>query len=455
MHRSSTRIVVVIATAAMVMALTSCIVAVAGARCRTQDVGNDATHVLVCKNGRWVRFISKSDGLALIARLKAEEAARNTTTTATPATTAPTTTAPTTTAPTTTTAPPPPPSYAISAGYQHTCVVAAGAVKCLGQNTYGQLGNNSTTDSTTLVSTGITDATAVSSGSGMSCALRANGTVWCWGYGGGGMLGDGAGTDSLVPVQVAGVIDATQVSSGSNGSCLRTAAGLARCWGTSTLRGDGATDESHTPTTVSLTGVTKVSTGGTHGCALKSDATVWCWGSNDHGQLGDGSTTSSQSPVQVSGVSGAVDVAAGGFNGASCAVLAGGSVECWGDDSLDQIGDGDGSGADHLTANTVVSISDATAVSMNFYSTCAIRVGGAVKCWGLNGYLGNGNIGGSSTPVDVTGITSATAINGQGTHTCVLTATNTGSCWGSNLFGALGADDTTAHSTPVSMLGLP
>ena len=450
MHRPSSRFVAVVATAAMVMALTSCIVAVAGARCRTKEVGNDATHVLVCKNGRWVRFISKADGLALINRLKAEAAARTTTTTA-----AATTTVPTTMAPTTTTAPPPPPSYAIGAAYQHTCAVIAGAVKCLGQNTYGQLGNNSTTDSTTFVATGITDATAVAGGSGTSCALRSNRTVWCWGYGGGGLLGDGTGTDSLVPVQVSGVTDATQVSAGSNGSCLRTAAGLARCWGTSTLRGDGAAGGALTPTTVSLTGVTKVSTGGMHACALKSDSTVWCWGSNDHGQLGDGTTTNSQSPVQVGGVSGAIDVAAGGFNGASCAVLTGGSVKCWGDDSLSQTGDGDGAATDHLTANTVVSISDASAITMNFYSTCAIRSGGSVKCWGLNGYLGNGNIGGSSTPVDVTGITAATSISGQGTHTCVLTTANTGSCWGSNLVGALGAGDTTSHPTPVTVLGLP
>lgn len=431
-------IVVVLALAAVV---SGCRTAKVGTRCRGNVTAQDRTHVLVCKRGRWVRLMTKQQAAALWARLLA---ARTTTTTTPPATT---------TSTTTTTVPLPPPVYAISSGYQTSCRIKAGAVQCVGDNPYGDLGDGTTTDSLTWQPTGITDATAVTVGSTVGCAIRSGGTVKCWGFG--GQLGDGTNDQSTTPVDMVGVSDATQISMGSNGGCLRTTTGAVKCWGSPWHRGDGNAGAALAPVTASITGVVKVSAGGRHACALKTDGTVWCWGKNDQGQLGDGSTTDSLLPVQVAGLTDVVDVAAGGFNGLSCAVRSNGTVWCWGDDQYSQLGDGDMSASDALTPTQVVSLSDATKIAVGFYNACAIRSGGGAKCWGLGGFLGNGSATSSSTPVDVTGITNAVAINGQGTSTCVLLSTNGAKCWGANGHGQLGDGTTDSGLSPRTVIDMP
>lgn len=445
--RGGRALVAVIAVVALAAVVSGCRTARAGARCRGNATAQNSTHILVCKKGRWVRWISKADGLRLLALWRASQ-----TTTTQPPTTLPPTTLPTTTT-TTTTTPPPPSQYAIASGYQSTCRVKAGVVQCVGDNPYGDLGNGTTIDSLTWQSTGITDAVAVTVGSSVGCAIRSGGTVKCWGFG--GLLGDGTTNQATTPVDMVGVSDATQISMGSNGGCLRTSAGSVKCWGSVFHRGDGNPGGALAPVTASITGVVKVSAGGRHACALRSDGTVWCWGENTQGQLGNGSTTDSLVPVQVSGLTDAVDVAAGGFNGASCAVRANGTVWCWGDDEYRQLGDGNMSTTDTTTPTQVVSITDATRIAVGFYNACAVRSGGGVRCWGFTGFLGDGSAAPSSTPVDVTGITNAVAVSGQGTSTCALLSTNGAKCWGANGNGQLGDETTGSGLNPRTVVGMP
>jgi alpha-tubulin suppressor-like RCC1 family protein len=191
---------------------------------------------------------------------------------------------------------------------------------------------------------------------------------------------------------------------------------------------------------------TAVSTGLRHSCALIEDGGVRCWGLGQHGQLGNGTLTSSSVPVPVTGITDAVAVAAGGA--LSCAVLSTGEVPCWG------IGSGLGRGfgvPDSSVPLVVPGIVDAVDVSIGGGHVCVVRSGGGAKCWGGNSYgqLGNGNTGSLNTPVNVVGLTDAIEVSAGYTHTCAVRAGGAVLCWGDNEYGQLSSAGI-ANATEVS-----
>ena len=235
-------------------------------------------------------------------------------------------------------------------------------------------------------------------------------------------------------------------------SCAVVNDGTARCWGENSdgQLGNGTTNNSSTPVTVTgLSGASGVAPGGWHSCAVRTDSTLRCWGQNTFGQLGNGSTTSSLVPVTVSGISDAVSVSSGTYH--SCALRSGGTVVCWGDNTFGQIGDGTMTGP-VTTPTAVTGVSGATAVFAGGWHSCAI-VGGGVVCWGNNdfGQIGNGSANATEpTPVSVTGISGATALATGDSHNCALQS-GAPKCWGFNGFGQLGNGTTTDSSTPVNV----
>jgi alpha-tubulin suppressor-like RCC1 family protein len=372
----------------------------------------------------------------------------------------------------------------VSAGDTHTCAVTTdGGVKCWGANSYGQLGNGTTTESSTPVDvTGLTSGVAaVSAGGRHTCAVTTGGGVKCWGLNDFGQLGNSTTADSSTPVDVTGLTGGVAAVSAGGGylaidyTCALTTGGGVKCWGSNNhgQLGNGGTSASSTPVDVTglSSGVAAVSAGGAQACALTAGGGVKCWGSNSFGQLGNGTTTNSSTPVDVTGLTSGVAAVSAGW-GQTCAVTAGGGAKCWGANDYGQLGNGVAGPevcGTHDCSRTAIDVtgltSGVTAVGVGLQHTCAITTGGGVKCWGDNSYgeLGSGETGPgycllnycSRAPLDVTGLNSGVAAVSAGTRrTCGLVIGNALKCWGFNLSGQLG-NGTTVHSdTPADVIGL-
>ena len=359
-------------------------------------------------------------------------------------------------------------AQAIASDGDHSfcALLTTGAVDCWGANGSGELGNGTTTSSSVPVAvTGITTAAAVTSdGSGSYCSVLVSGSVECWGANESGQLGNGMTTASPTPVAVVGITNAAGLASDGDATfCAVLSAGAVDCWGKNTFGqlGDGAPAGSAVPVPASgITNAAGISSDGADSfCATLTTGAVECWGANFAGELGNGTTVKSTVPVAVTGMATAQSVSDDG-NESYCAVLASGAVECWGSNNFGQLGNGTTSSSSVPVA--AGSITGVTGLSSDGDdSFCALLSSGALNCRGanFNGELGNGTVTASSAPVAVTGIASATAVAG-GIHGaadtehayCAVVASGAVDCWGSNGFGELGDATTISSSVPVSVI---
>ena len=426
----------------------------------------------------------------------------------------------------------------ISTGYSNfTCALGgSGAAYCWGSNTSGQVGNAATAPATGgfLVPVAVTTVpTLVSAGNGHSCMLR-SGKAYCWGDNADGDLGNNSTGNSSVPVPVwtggalcgghpdpdqrrhvrtcalssAGAVvllgenacragqqlahlssvpvavytggvlagvTVTQVSVGGGVVCVLSSAGAAYCWGagaSGSLGNGSTTGVQPTPVAVSAGAVpvgailTQISVKSVTACVLSSAGAAYCWGYGANGQMGNGTTTSSNSlPVAVTLAVPLIQISAGYVD--TCALAATGAGYCWGQNGYGGLGTGLNAGSDVplpvwtggvLAGVTLTQITTGNSIP-DF--TCALSSAGAAYCWGSNGQgeLGNNLVTWSTTPMAVfaTGVLSGVTlaqIETGATHVCAMDTTGAVYCWGDNAGGDLGNGSTTQSSVPVATSGI-
>ncbi len=348
-----------------------------------------------------------------------------------------------------------------------------------GPNGSGQLGNGTTVNSLIPTPADLTGSladktiTSAATGSGHSLALCADGTIGAWGGNSGGVLGNGGGANSAVPVLVnrAGVLSGKVViatAAGYSHSLALCADGTLVAWGNNFYGelGNGNTNFNSVPVAVNQTGVLAnkkivgIAAGSYFSLALCADGTMATWGCNDSGRLGNNSTAHSSVPVAVNtaGVLAgkkAVAIAAGIFHG--LALCADGSLVAWGDNNYGQLGN-----KSTVTSSVPVLVDRAgalagktvTAITAGSYHSLVLGSDGTLATWGSGGQLGNGGSSNSSSPVLVTtsGVLAgktAVAVAGGSSHSLALCSDGTLAAWGTNFAGQLGNNSTSGGAVPV------
>lgn len=275
----------------------------------------------------------------------------------------------------------------ISVAGQSTCAVAAGKAYC-----WGSL--KKVMAPTEIP--GLTNVTDISTNGTTTCAI-ADSFLYCWGTNSFGQLGDGTTTVRTAPTKVETLRSVTGVDVGNQTTCA-LATNDAYCFGLNDdgQIGDGTTTNRTTPTGVkNFTYPTSIVTGrsftGGTTCARRSDQAAYCWGNNESGAIGDGTTVKRLTPVKV--LDNTISVVTG--YGSTCAITTEQTVKCWGDRRSSSSGD-------QLTPADVRGLTHVTAIDVASKRTCAIA-DDQLYCWGLNVYgeLGDGSTDTKNVPTKV------------------------------------------------------
>lgn len=309
---------------------------------------------------------------------------------------------------------------------------------------------------------GSSSFTDVSGGVGFSVALDDTGQAYAWGQNSHGQLGDGTLTDSALPVQVEAPssVSFTQISSGNDHTVALDASGQAYAWGFNLNGelGNGTKTSANTPVKVTMpTGVifTNVSGGMGYSVALDSSGQAYAWGTNSSGELGTGDNDASLIPVQVEMPSGVTFTQISTRGQHALALDTNGQAYAWGLNSDGQLGTGNTADSNKPVAVQMPPSVTFTRVAAGNTHSLALDTNGLAYAWGSNGQgqLGNGNNSSSSTPVQVTMPTGAsfTQLSAGSEDSFALTDANQAYGWGFNVSGQLGSGTTTASDTPVAV----
>lgn len=343
----------------------------------------------------------------------------------------------------------------IDAGDRSACAVLADAtVACWGSDP-DRYGYPTKVSTAPQVVPGLTGVARVSTDRGTTCVARLDGTAWCLGI---GWLGDGDTGDGLpnvhyddvtTPVQVLGLTGVVDVSVGSGGTnCALKGDGTVWCWGDGRF---GAIGDHPGPVYKYMTNTPKqvfgistaksITAGKQHVCAVLASDELRCWGTGPGIVQGGPSAVPGLPPV----------IAASATEAATCAVDVSRAVWCFGDNTYGEMGVTP-NGPRAVTA-PIAALTNAASVTTNEFHSCALRTDGTAACWGVTGHgeLGNPDAGGDGTaelPIPVLGLPAATQISAGLTFTCALLADTTVRCWGDDRLGQLGNGDAPLADDP-------
>ena len=297
----------------------------------------------------------------------------------------------------------------------------------------------------------------VSVGSLYTCGVTTDNRAYCWGDNTYGRLGDGSTTRRLAPYPVAGTLRFRQISAGDSHTCGVTVDQRAYCWGYGRggALGDGTNTDRRTP--VLVTGgrlFRQVDVGDFNTCGVSyPDNRAYCWGYNGSGGLGDGTNTTRSTPVAVSGGRQFRQVEASAFH--TCGVTTLNQAFCWGDDEYGKLGDGTSSFS-RKTPFAVAGTRRFLQVSTGRDHTCGVTTDKRAFCWGrgIFGQSGYGDMKLSYVPRPVAGGLLFDRVSAGFDHTCGETTLNRAYCWGGNGNGQLGYGTTGGiRLTPVAVAG--
>jgi alpha-tubulin suppressor-like RCC1 family protein len=341
----------------------------------------------------------------------------------------------------------------VAVGLHHTCATLRdGSVWCWGSNGEGQLGTGSFAQSSSPASVNLSEVTQISAGVSHSCAVDLSNQVWCWGNNAEGQLGDLSNTTSFVPVAVNGFNQATKVSCGVGFTCALKADGTVWCWGSNDRGQLGVAGlDSNTPVQVTVvSGAVNVSARSDRtACAALNNGDVYCWGGNDTYQLGRTTPTESVIPLQVPNLTvniASVTLGGGGAGGGAygvfaCAIDGSSDLRCWGANNQGTLGIND-SNTGAFPDPQLLSLFKASQIVGSLadsQAACAVRTSGQLACWGWNvrGELGDGTNTRRLAPLDVVGMTDVVSA-GISFHACAVQGSGFLYCWGSYASGELG-----------------
>ena len=330
-----------------------------------------------------------------------------------------------------------------------------------GYNSFGRLGDNSSTNRSSPVTVvgGVAVWKQLAGGYRHSLGVTTTGIAYAWGYNNLGQLGDGTTATKSSPVSViGGITNWSQVSAGNYQSIGITTTGIAYGWGRNDIGqiGDGTTVAKSSPVSIvgGITTWSQVSAGFFHGLGLTSGGIAYAWGYNNSGRLGDGTTTSRLSPVTViGGITNWNVISAAGSH--SLGITTSGIAYAWGPNGSGRLGDNTQT-ARSSPVTVVGGITTWSKVSGGQQHSVGLTTGGIAYAWGYNasGRLGDNTTVAKSSPVTVVGgITTWSQIVSGQEHNIALTSAGILYGWGLNSQGRIGDGTLTNRSSPVSVIG--
>ncbi|MBX3206992.1 MAG: hypothetical protein KF764_18240 [Labilithrix sp.] len=314
-----------------------------------------------------------------------------------------------------------------------TCAIASdGLARCWGRDKEGELGDGKGQGERLKrgLVPGMGKVTKVALASKFGCAILEDRKVKCWGTG--RIANDGKVVSDAKPVLVSGVDQVEELVASGALACARSAGGIA-CWGA----------DEKTIGSPPKGAFKQLAAGFTHACALDAAGAVTCWAGS-----GDWSTGGIFAKPPVTG---AVQVITGDRHG--CVLTKAQTVQCWGMNDAGQLGiksDMD----PHKKLVTVPGVSGAVRLVAGEASTCALLADGSVRCWGSNGEgeLGLGTRSSDERPANVTALSAVEDVCLASAHGCALTKQNKLFCWGSNAFGQIGDGTKERRPAPTPVL---